>query len=327
MTQTKKPTGLKITRDGVNFILSWSKGDKDYGNGQQFQWLKDRASTKDSWGPSPATTLGANTTSRKESISLSNYYPNSEKPKLNSVKMRVRGNRKKYTTGSGKKKKTINPGWSEWNDKTFTIAVPAVPKLTAELDSVLTNKTLFSWETETSTSAAAILTDCFYESIRVPNCDTDDGSKINFDENDSTYISGTTTATNSLPIEESGMNLSTTSYTRWFRIKARGPKGDNKGGWVYEKHVYARTQQADIEGDVEVEDNSASGMDVYVGWDAPADNSRPIDETRAQYVITVPNADLACPAGLTWTDADISADTSATDHAAFAIDNQLDEDE
>ena len=327
MTQTKKPTGLKITRDGVNFILSWSKGDKDYGNGQQFQWLKDRASTEDSWGPSPATKLGANTTSRKESISLSNYYPNSEKPKLNSVKMRVRGNRKKYTTGSGKNKKTINPGWSEWNDKTFTIAVPAVPKLTAELDSVLTNKTLFSWETETSTSAAAILTDCFYESIRVPNCDTDDGSKINFDKNDSTYISGTTTATNSLPIEESGMNLSTTSYTRWFRIKARGPKGDNKGGWVYEKHVYARTQQATVEGDAKVEDNTANGMDVYVGWDAPADNARPIDETQAQYVLTVPNAGLACPSGLTWTDADISADTDATDHAAFAIDDQLDDDE
>ena len=327
MSKTKKPTGLKITREGVNFILTWSKGDKDYGNGQLFQYLFDRGGKADKWKPDPAQKLGGNVTSHKESIKLSDYYPYSGKPKLDAVKMRVRGNRKKYKTGSGKKQKTINPGWSDYNDKTFSISVPAAPVLTAELDSVLTNKTTFSWETETSTSAHAIFTNCFYESIRVENSNAKNGSKINFDKSDPTYISGTATANDSLPIEESGMNLSTTSYTRWFRIKARGPHGDNSSGWVYEKHVYARTQQADIEGDVEVEDNSASGMDVYVGWDAPADNSRPIDETQAQYVITVPNADLACPAGLTWTDADISADTSATDHAAFAIDDQLDEDE
>ena len=202
-----------------------------------------------------------------------------------------------------------------------------MPSLKAELDSVLTNKTLFSWETETSTSTAAVFTDCFYESIRVVNCDTDKGSDITFDSSDPTYISGSVAATGSLPIEESGMNLSTTSYTRWFRIKARGPRGDNKGGWIYAKHVYAKTQQATIGGEVEVADNNATGMDVYVGWDAPADHSRPIDETQAQYVLTVPGADLSCPSGLEWTDADISADTSATDHAAFAIDNRLDEDE
>lgn len=31
MAKTKKPTGLTIKREGVNFILGWSKGDKDYG--------------------------------------------------------------------------------------------------------------------------------------------------------------------------------------------------------------------------------------------------------------------------------------------------------
>ncbi len=327
MAKTKKPTGLTIKREGVNFILGWSKGDKDYGNGQAFQYLLDRDGKSDKWQPDPAKSLGANVTSRKESIKLSDYYPSSGKPKLLAVKMRVKGNRKKYKTGSGKKQKTINPGWSDYSDKEFKLAVPAVPSLKAELDSVLTNKTLFSWETETSTSTAAVFTDCFYESIRVENCDTDKGSDITFDSSDPTYISGSVTATGSLPIEESGMNLSTTSYTRWFRIKARGPRGDNKGGWIYEKHVYAKTQQATIGGEVEVADNNATGMDVYVGWDAPADHSRPIDQTQAQYVLTVPGADLSCPSGLTWTDADISADTSATDHAAFAIDNQLDEDE
>ena len=327
MSKTKKPTGLKITRDGTNFILGWSKGDKDYGNGQMFQYLLDRDGKKDKWQPDPATKLGGGVTSRKESIKLSDYYPYSGKPMLLAVKMRVKGNRKKYTTGSGKKQKTVNPGWSDYNDKEFKLAVPAVPQLTAELDSVLTNKALFSWETETSSSSAAVFTDCYYESIRVENCNTDKGSDIKFNSSDSTYISGTASANDSLAIEESGMNLSTTSYTRWFRIKARGPRGDNKGGWVYEKHVYAKTQQADIEGEVEVEDNNANGMDVYAGWDAPSDKSRPIDETQVQYVLTVPNADLACPSGLTWSDADISADTDATDHAAFAIDDQLDEDE
>jgi len=326
MSKTKKPTGLKITRKDNSFALSWTKGDSDYGNGMQFQYLLDRASTSDKWQPDPATKLGANAKDKSISIKLSNYYP-STGTKLCYVKMRVRGNRKKYTTGSGKNKKTINPGWSDWADKEFKIAVPNVPTLTAELDSVLTNKTVFSWSVTTSASASEIFTDVMYESIRVENCETSNGSEIKFDPSDPTYISGTGSATGSLPIEESGMNLSTTSYTRWVRIKARGPRGDNAGGWVYEKHVYAATEKATITEEVKANDNDANGMDVYVGWDAPSNNARPIDETLAQHVITVPAAGLTCPAGLTWEDADVSADTDATDHAAFAIDDQLDEDE
>lgn len=326
MSKTKKPTGLKITRKNNSYVLSWGKGDSDYGNGQQFQYLLDRASTSDKWQPDPATKLGANAKEKSISIKPANYYPTTA-TKLCYVKMRVRGNRKKYTTGSGSNKKTINPGWSEWADKEFKINVPNVPTLTAELDSVLTNKTTFSWSVVTSESANAVFTDVIYESIRIPNCEASEGSKINFDKTDSTYISSTGSATGSLPIEESGMNLSTTSYTRWFRIKARGPRGDNTGGWVYEKHVYAQTEKADITEEVKVSDNDANGMDAYVGWDAPSNNARPIDETLVQYVITVPNAGLTCPAGLTWEDADVSADTDATDHAAFAIDDQLDEDE
>ena len=85
MTQTKKPTGLKITRKNNKFILEWSKGDSDYGNGQQFQYKLDRASKSDSWKPSPAKTLGANDKSEKVTIDLSDYYPTSGKPKLAKV--------------------------------------------------------------------------------------------------------------------------------------------------------------------------------------------------------------------------------------------------
>ena len=327
MSKTRKPTGLKITRNGVYFALSWSKGDKDYGNGQQFQYKLERAKKSDSWKPNSAKSLGGSVSSHKESISLADYYPYSGKPKLTSVQMRVRGNRKQYKEGSGKKQKTINPGWSDWSDKEFRLKAPANPELTAELDSVLTNKTTFAWTVETSSSAQSIFTNCLYESIRVENCNTDKGSEIKFDSSDPTYIKGTGTASGSLPIEESGMNLSTTSYTRWFRIKSRGPFGDGSKGWIYAFHVYATTSQAAVEGEVEASDNNANGMDVYVGWDAPSDPSRPIDQTTAQYVITVPAAGLACPSGLTWDDADISADTAANDHAAFSIDDQLDDDE
>lgn len=327
MSKTKKPTGQKITRSGNNYILSWTKGDKDYGNGQQFQYLLDCASKTDKWQPDPATKLGQNTKDKKIGVALSGYYPADGKPRLNSIKMRVRGNRKKYKEGSGKKQKTVDPGWSDWSTAEFKVLSPRDPVLTAELDEILTNKTTFSWNVETSTSDQNVFTDVLYESIRVPNCFESDGSKINFDPNDSTYITGTGAASSSLPIEESGMNLSTTSYTRWFRIKARGPHGDNTSGWIYEKHVYAMTEAADISGEVDVSDNNANGMDVYVGWNATSNDARPIDQTTAQYVKTVPNAGLTCPSGLTWNDANISADTDAIDHAAFKIDDQLDEDE
>ena len=321
MTQTKKPTGLKITRKNNKFILEWNKGDSDYGNGQQFQYKLDRASKSDSWKPSPAKTLSANDKSEKVTIDLSDYYPTSGKPKLAKVCMRVRGNRKKYT----KNKKTINPGWSDWAEKDFDIKVPKKPSLSAELDSELTNKTTFTWSAEAKDDAAAYFKDVKWEAILVKDCTEKDGSKINFKSSDSTYQTGTGSASGSKAITENTTTLAGGSYTRWFRICSRGPQGDSE--YAYAKHVYAKPDAAVVDGEPSAKDNGSNGMDVEVDWRADSDPSTPIDKTTVQYCITVPGSGMSCPSGATWIDANISADTSGKDSAAFVVDDTLDDDE
>lgn len=321
MSETGKPTGLKITRDNNKFILEWKKGDSDYGQGQQFQYKLDRASKSDKWKPSSAEKLSGSKTSKKIAITLADYYPNSGKPKLAKVCMRVRGNRKRYKKG----KETINPSWSDWASKEFDIQVPSRPTLAAELDSDLSNKSLFTWSTNTSDSANAYFVDVKWDAILVKDCTETDGAKINFDKNASSYLTGTGTASGSMPITEDSATLATGSYTRWFRICARGPRGDS--AYSYAKHVYAKTEQAVIDAAPSAKNNDANGMDVVVDWEAPADASKPIDRTTAQYCITVPAAGMTCPGGATWTDADISGDTSGKDAAAFTIDDVLDADE
>lgn len=321
MAETKKPTGLKITRDKNKFVLEWKKGDSDYGQGQQFQYKLDQVGSSDSWKPSPADKLGANKTSAKVTVDLSKYYPNSGKPKLAKVCMRVRGNRKKYT----KNGKTVNPDWSDWASKEFDIKVPNKPTLTAELDENLSNKTLFSWSTSTSDSAAAYFSNVKWDAILIKDCTESSGAKINFNASDSTYQSGTGTASGSIAITEDSATLATGSYTRWFRICARGPQGDS--AYVYAKHVYAKTERANVETDPSATDNDANGMDVVIDWEAPSDPSKPIDQTTVQYCITVPAAGVTCPAGATWTDANVSADTKGKDAAAFTVDAALNTDE
>ena len=321
MADTKKPTGLKIKREKNKFIATWKIGDSDYGDGQQFQYKLDVSNQSDPWQPSPATKLGAKTTEKKVTISLSDYYPTSGKPKLAKVWVRVRGNRKQYT----KDKKKVDPGWSDYVEAEFDVKKPNKPTVTAELDSDHSNITEFTWSTSTSDTANEYFKDVKWDSVLVKDCTTTKGAEINFDSSDSTYLTGTGSASGSKPITESTATLASGSYTRWFRICARGPQGDS--AYAYAKHVYSKTEKAEVSGDPSAKDNDSNGMDVVVDWEADSDPSKPIDATTVQYCITVPTASMGCPSGATWNDADVSADTAGTDSAAFVVDSTLDDDE
>ena len=317
--ETKKPTGLKITRKNNSFILSWKIGDKDYGDGQRLRYLLDRASKKDDW--SNPYKLGAKVTSKAIAIALSDFYPNSGKPKLNQVSMKVMGKRKTYT----EHRRKVTPGWSGWSSKTFTLAVPNVPDIEAELDSTLTNKTKFSWEVKTSDSDSRLFTNVLVEAILVKDCNTIDGSKIKWDSTDDTYQSYVKEASDYIEITEDTEVIESGSYTRFVRICSRGPKGDSKYAYAY--HNYSTPKRAEIAGDPEAKGNDAGGIDVKVVWDAASDNANPIEQTTAQYAKTVPAAGMTCPSGASWSDAKISADTSGSDAASFVVDDSLGDDE
>ena len=315
MAKTKKPTGLTITRSGAKFTFSWKIGDKDYGNGQQLRW---RLSCWKS-GSWKSETVGATTKSIAVSITPADLYP-SKTAKAVSITFEVRGNRKKYKSG----KKKIDPGWSDWAQKQFAISIPDRPTLTATLDEELSNVTNFAWELTTSATDGRYFIDTEWQSILVENSEETDGSKLTWGTTSTGWLTGTSTATNSREVTEDTELIADGSHTRWFRVRARGPAGASD--WRYAKHVYALAYKSNIT-QTEAKETDENGFKCTVTWDATANAANPIDKTTVQYAITVPAADLACPSGASWTDANISRDTAANDKAVFSIDDTLGADE
>lgn len=331
---TKAPTGLSIVRSENKFTASWKIGDKDYGDGQYFQYLIDDTG-KDRWLTTKNTSIGKKTTSRViATINKSNYYPNTDskgnnKPFLYNICFRVKGNRKTYTTGSGRKKKTHRPSASAWVRKNFVVNPPKKPTLIAELDEELTNVCMFSWSAPYESNDSYIFTDVQWQTILVKNSSEADGSKLDW----SNAEEGTGGAEGSKTITEDTSILykNGNSYTRWFRVRSRGPRGvytsDGSNGWVYKKHVYALSHQADVTG-TSASETEEGGFQCVVDWTVgQSGGQNPIDKTTAQYTITIPDEGLTCPIGVSWNDANISRDTADGDAAVFGIDDQLGKDQ
>lgn len=333
---TKAPTGLSIVRNENQFTASWKIGDKDYADGQYFQYAINTTG-KVRWLPTKNTAIGTTTTSKViATIDKSNYYPNTDsegnnKPFLYSICFRVAGNRKTYKTGSGKKKKkkTHRPSASAWVRKDFVVNPPKKPTLTYVLDEGLTNVCTFSWSAPYESNDSYIFTDVQWQTILVKNSSEADGGKLDWStaEGGAGGAEGIKTITEDTSILYKDGN----SYTRWFRVRSRGPRGvytaDGSNGWVYEKHVYALPHQADVTG-TSASETEEGGFQCTVDWTAgQSGGQNPIDKTTAQYTITTPDGGLTCPSGASWKDANISRDTEAGDAAVFSIDDQLGKDQ
>lgn len=304
MAKTNKPTGLSIARDGNKLICTWKKGDKDYKDGQQFQYRWG----KGSW----IKTVNVTKTQTKVSITIpiAKYNPTTKK-KLPSFEFRVRGN------------KDGSSGWSAWAEKTFDFDVPRTPVVTQTLDSSLYNRTLFSWTTETSNTNHREFRSTEWQSILVRNCTEKDPSKLTWNSSQLGWMSGTGSASGSKTITESGSLLADASYTRWFRVRSHGVAGHSE--WKTVKHVYARTNAAVITS-VDCKE-MASGYTCTVKWQVQSTIAKPVDYSTLQYRKAVPAAEQACPSDETGWVSVASSGRNAKDGKTFPIGGFLDEDE
>lgn len=259
---SKKPKGLAIARNNMKFACSWKKGES-YSNKQQFSYVVDRVSKTDKW--STAVDIGKGVTSRSVSLSLSNYYPHSGKPKIANFKFRVRG-------VSNKEK------WSDWVSQEFSIDLPAKPSLTVTPDETNYNQCTFTWSVDTS-NTHKVFTDVEFQTKLVTNYDYggDKGWST-----DTGGVSGSRTYTETAPTIASG------SHTRWFRVRARGPRGTSE--WRYGCRVYSAPYAAtNVKSEVT---KQAGGMQTKVTWSQTKNTSYPVDTTVAEYAIKVPGQDL-----------------------------------
>lgn len=300
---TKAPTGLAISRNNGVYSVSWKCGDKNYSKGQQFQYRINS-------GGWVGLSVTAGARSKAVGFNIASYYPTTGAILYN-VSVRIRGKKK-------------GGAWSAWATTTYTNYVPNVPSLEASLDDQQTNKCTFTWNLTTEATDARPYYHVRWETILVKESDVTDGSKLTWNSSALGWNTGAGSYASSVTMTEDTTLLADASYTRWFRVCGRGARGSS--AWRYSKHVYARPYQAKIE-EAEVTQTDAEGLTCYAKWKADQTASHPIDYTTVQYLITVPNAGLTCPSGAQWNDANISADTEATDAVRFSIDDVLDKDE
>lgn len=319
MSKSKKPTGLSITRKDNKFTISWKIGAQDYGAGQNLRYRTKTKSGK--WRKWVDVSVGNTTTSKVITLSKNSYYPNTDKY-LMGIEFQIRGRRKSYTTGSGSKEVTHTPDWSEWSSKIMSLTAPAKPSLSASLG--LSNVTTFSWSVPATESDAKPYFKYEYQSILVKECTEVDGSKLHWKTSARGYRSGNGTATSgSLPITEETETVERTSYTRWFRVRTKGPAGTSD--WRYAKHVYAIPYAAVINKVKATPKPNKILVDVT--WTATKNAAYPIDNTNVEYCIGVPSENMGLPSDPQWTGASTSKDTNGTDKSVFYIDDVLHDDQ
>lgn len=301
---TTAPSGLAIARDGNKLTLSWKIPSCKYDEGQQFQY---RIKTDAKWSDWTKVNIGKTVTKKTMTITVSNYYPTT-KNKLDKWEFRVRGRRANT--------EDTTYTWSDWSEKIYVVLEPATPTLSAALSSSLSNETTFTWEAESDDTIRKWFRSVEWQSILVKECTEKDGSKLAWKSSATGWDTGTGSASGSVTKRETTVQLANNSYTRWVRVKARGPQGDS--AWRYAKHVYAKPRQAKVLGG-NAKENNAGGYTCLAKWSVSSPASHPIDKTVVQYKFAVPNAGMACPSG-GWTDANTSGDTAEKDMASFTVD-------
>ena len=333
MATTKAPTTLQLARKKDKLTCSWKIKDKDYKDGQQFQYAFDESRKigttfrrVQQW--SDVKSLKIKETSKAVTVPTGDYYPNTS-VYLKGFTFQVRGNRDSYK----KKHKAINPGWSEWEMKTFEFSelpkpVMGTPVLANEI------RCQFPWEIPNSVTNESVkyyYTDLEWESAltrkgAAPTWDIKTGTK-------STIVSGSyktgtfKTFSGTISIEESGTDHLFTgdySYTRWVRARARGPEGPS--AWVTKSHVY--TEPSISKNITATLTKVSNGYRCVVKWTSDTNKAKKIDETQVQYCFTVPTADMGCPDGASWENVrNPIPDTQGQNAMQFVLSNPPGQDE
>ena len=311
---TKPPTGLSITRNGNNFTLSWKIGDADYGKGQLLQYIW----AKKPGGKWTSVDLGAKVTKKVITIPVSGYNPSTGKT-LDWVKFRIGGRRKPYT----KKDTEYSYMFSPMTEAAYDIKAPSRPSLSVSLSGSVTNVCTFSWSTDAKNDSPVWLSGVQCQTRLERNCTQTNGAKLSAtgwaNYNASAPASGSATITEDTSVVNGGV-----SYTRWFRVRSRGPAGNS--AWTYAKHVYAIPYKP-TNMTAESKPSGSTGTECHASWKTPLDAAHPVDQIVVQYTFATPTSGLDCPAGASWTDALTIAYKDGSEAATWTIDRRADNDE
>lgn len=317
---TVRPSGVTITRNKYAFTIRWKIADADYKDGQQLQYFNY---AKKKWMNITVNQYQVQATMQ---FNQNLYHPIKKGKYMSTYMVRVRGNRRRYSVEDSRTHvvTTYDPTVSAWARRDFEIKKPMKPTLTATLSNEVSNQCVFAWNHDFSTSIHEWCYDLEWQTILAKNYNKTDGSKLSWNSSVLGWATGTSRAASSYSVPEQTELLVNASYTRWFRIRARGPAGNS--AWVYAKHVYAKPKQAVVKS-AKVTNSSSGGYTCKVTWEAPSNAAYPIDLTTVQYAFELPVNGLNCPDNAGWTNANVSRDTMGADAAAFSIGGVVSDDQ
>jgi hypothetical protein len=204
--ETKKPTGLTVTRAGNSFACAWKIGDADYGAGQWFKYRINGGSWT-AWDK-----ISSSATSKNISLGANMKT-------VVSFEFAVKGKRKKYKKTVKKKEVEYEPT-SSTNTKVWKSTIPQIASFTYSRTS--SNAGTFSWSVNVSDNDTAIFDHVVLETATMRS-DAAPGAWSGSNQ----PASGSASYTETL----SGSNL-----VRWARVKAVGPAGES--GWMELHHAY-----------------------------------------------------------------------------------------
>jgi hypothetical protein len=319
MAKTKKPTGLKITRNGLKLTASWTIASADHGAGQELQrkeLVKHYNPQTHKYTLEPAW-VPISITKTETSKVFSSTYAGLE----SEVQIRLRGRRKAYTTGTGKNKKTHTPEWSDWVYESKTLYAPSAPSVSLAQGSSDGTCTL-SWSVSTSATDAKPFDGVEWQTRIINGKNKAGYDGIAWSSGHTGWQTGTGGASGSATISNNVEFTATNSWTRVVRVRSLGAIGDSS--WSYACYTYATPKQATVTSATATK--LARGYSCNVKWSASVSFAYPIDSYQIQYLIDTPeNTALACPSGASWTDASGSpfVDSNGTAQYTFSIDNQV----
>lgn len=316
---TMAPSGLTVVRKNKVFTFSWKQGET---YSQQSLCYQLNGTTPDHY-----ISIYAGTTSVNITIDLDKYYP-IKTSKLKSIRFWIRG----YTSSGG---------WSGWSYKDFTLSAPLKPKLSANHSTEYENQTTFSWNVNWGSSNKSaspnVLTNYKWYTCLKKDSGVAPEKVKGWNESG---ITANGADSGSKTIKETRVFSGTYSYTRYFKIVARGPRGVSKT--AYAKHVYATPHRAENVSATAIKLKNNLGYRVSVKWTAASTTAHPIDSIDIQYAVAVPASSysdsegvrkttLSVPNISSWTTASTVKDTKDkngdNDGISFTFDGEINNNE
>ena len=211
---TKKPTGLTLSRDKGKFTFSWKIADADYKDGVNIavtNWKKIIYKGKLVDGPT--------VTKKTFNLNLDSSFKG--------ITFNVQGKRKKDSKGNVY-------AMSGWAWKRFYISIPPSPSASVSLSQDYDNICTFSWSTKASDKSLAIYRSYEWQAVRVVNHNSATPPKSWPKKYTNPNFTGTgksTSGSQSITEDSAFFSKGDYSFTRWFRVRSRGPAGVSK--WIY----------------------------------------------------------------------------------------------